>query len=142
MPTWIPRPVKPFKVVCGPPAAGKTTYVREHAGPNDLILDLDEMALPILGRPFHQANGMQKALLLRERNHRIARFASGGTDHPTCWLITTAGNYKERKFWTDFGAEVITIHPGVDTCIMRIETEDRGRAHLRSKLIRSVRKWS
>lgn len=142
MPTWIPRSVKPIKVVCGPPAAGKTTYVREHAGPADLILDLDTLAESVIGKPFHRANGMDKAILMRERNHRIARFSSGGTAHPTCWLITTAGSYRERKFWTDFGAEVITLHPGIDTCIMRIENEQRGRDHIKAKLVQSVKKWA
>lgn len=31
-------------VITGPPAAGKTTYVREHAQPGDIVIDLDVIA--------------------------------------------------------------------------------------------------
>lgn len=30
-------------LVCGPPCAGKTTYVQQHAQPGDRILDADEL---------------------------------------------------------------------------------------------------
>lgn len=32
-----------IRTVCGPPAAGKTTYVAQHAAPDDLIVDLDQL---------------------------------------------------------------------------------------------------
>lgn len=32
-----------IRLVCGPPAAGKTTYVKEHAKQGDLIIDLDAL---------------------------------------------------------------------------------------------------
>lgn len=32
-----------IRLVCGPPAAGKTTYVKEKAGPDDLVIDLDAL---------------------------------------------------------------------------------------------------
>lgn len=32
-----------IRTVCGPPAAGKTTYVAEHAAPEDLVVDLDQL---------------------------------------------------------------------------------------------------
>ena len=28
-------------VVCGPPASGKTTYVKQHMIPGDIVVDLD-----------------------------------------------------------------------------------------------------
>ena len=44
-PFSIPRLVgvasMPVTLVCGPPAAGKTTYVPEHAKPGDVIIELD-----------------------------------------------------------------------------------------------------
>lgn len=32
-----------IRLVCGPPAAGKTTYVKKHAKPEDLVIDLDTL---------------------------------------------------------------------------------------------------
>ena len=36
-----------FTVVTGPPCGGKSTHVREHAKPGDLIVDLDLIALAL-----------------------------------------------------------------------------------------------
>lgn len=34
----------PVTIVCGPPNSGKTTWVAEHKGPNDLVWDFDAIA--------------------------------------------------------------------------------------------------
>ena len=37
----LPRPNCRVKLVCGPVAAGKSTYVRRFAGKGDIVIDLD-----------------------------------------------------------------------------------------------------
>jgi len=34
-------------IITGPPCVGKTTYAREYAGPEDMIVDLDRIAVAI-----------------------------------------------------------------------------------------------
>lgn len=41
------RRVADITLVTGPACSGKTTWVREHAGPNDLIIDFDAIATAI-----------------------------------------------------------------------------------------------
>ena len=113
--------------------------MNEHAGEGDMILDADTLAEEILARPLHQATGLQRDLLFRERNNRLARFCSGGTKHPRCWMIVTAGSFRERKFWREFGAEVIVLHPGIDACILRVEEEQRGRP--KDEIIKAIKRW-
>ena len=46
-------------VVCGPPDAGKSTWVRERAKPGDLVWDFDDVAAVIgnLGNPLTRRSG-------------------------------------------------------------------------------------
>ena len=36
-------------IVTGPPAAGKSTYIREHRKPGDITIDYDELANTLAG---------------------------------------------------------------------------------------------
>jgi 5-methylcytosine-specific restriction endonuclease McrA len=49
IPKWIRPSAIPLTIVCGPPAAGKTSYVREHAQWNDLVIDLDAIIAMLSG---------------------------------------------------------------------------------------------
>lgn len=142
LPRFIEKPVKHLIVVCGPPAAGKTTHVLEHAQPGDLVLDQDELALEIEGEPYWSLTEAAKDRILRARNSRLADFCKGATAHPRCWLIATASSFKQRRFWADLGADLVVIHPGVDECLARIDSETRRPEHVKPSLRDAVRRWS
>ena len=42
-------------VICGAPCAGKSTYVRANASPNETVIDLDSMALSMGADKSHMA---------------------------------------------------------------------------------------
>src|SRR5690606_21260798 len=52
-PEWLPPPLVPVVVVCGPPASGKSTYVAERATDADLVLDADAIACRMTGKPIY-----------------------------------------------------------------------------------------
>ena len=81
-------------LVCGPPCAGKTTYVRRHARPGDLVLDADMIAQQ-LGSPRQWMHALEFAteaqdVMARGMAH-IARMDSG-----TAWVIRGAPDPAER----------------------------------------------
>ena len=139
-PAWMPKASKPLIVVCGPPMAGKTHYVNQNAQPGDLVFDADIASQEKYGLPLHLLDDEQHVQLFKSRNNLIAKFNKGETPHPRAWLIATAGSYRQRKFWADIGAEVVVVHPGVDTCIMRLES-DHDREAAREKLLSAIRSW-
>lgn len=139
LPSWMPRPTKPLILVCGPPGAGKTTYVRTHAKPVDLVLDLDDMAVA-MGLPLEGRTDSQIGALVRERNRRLAAFCEGRTSHPRCWLIATAGKPDHREFWRGKGAKVVELHPGVHVCKERILQDATRPLSVRSR-IAAVEAW-
>ena len=97
-------------IVMGPPAGGKSSYIREHAGPLDVVIDLDKIAGAIMagdpdGHAYpdhirHIAIGMRetaiaRATRLRERVHvwvihsvptpdRVGEYRAHGWDLITC----------------------------------------------------------
>jgi len=64
-------PAIPVRVVCGPPASGKSHYVREKAGPGDVVIDLDTILRETGGAPRGGGWGArQRALEERNRQER------------------------------------------------------------------------
>ena len=108
-------------VVTGPPCAGKTTHVREHAQPGDLVLDLDAIA-HAMGYPDEhvtwgddhpaiQAARMARAHVLNALLNRRLRCDA--------WVIDARPNGGMRAQYQRAGAELVTIDPGEQVCLER-----------------------
>lgn len=92
----LPRPGCRVMLVCGPPAAGKSTYVRDNAKPDDIIIDLDMIARGYgfgRNRPESVTN-----TLLQQRNDRLADLAREPAER-TAWVIVGAPTAKLRGWW-------------------------------------------
>lgn len=121
MPQWL-HPKGSMTVVCGPPGAGKTTYVAQHAKPGDVVLDLDDIIRDLFGIHGHDANDLgMVAAAIRERNARLGRLTKGDT----AWLIAGAPSMTERQYWQERGATVVLINPGHIECIRRTAHRQR-----------------
>ena len=102
---WAARPKGlrpsriPLTIVCGPAGSGKTTYVEVHAGPNDLILDLDRIKARIANGAEHLGVGgdLLKAAM-RERNRALAGLATD-TQHERAWFIVGSPKSCDRRWW-------------------------------------------
>lgn len=70
-------------VVCGPPGAGKTTWVRKHAKANDLIWDMDEVA-KAMGFTSYPRPDEVLPMLLAYREELLRRIATMARD---AWVI-------------------------------------------------------
>lgn len=72
-----------IRLVCGPPAAGKTTYVKEKAGENDLVIDLDSL------RAVYGDD-------VRAKHARKSLEASVGDYDGDVWVIRTLASGERR----------------------------------------------
>lgn len=137
----LPKPTCRVKLVCGPPAAGKTTYVRAHAATDDIVIDLDFIA---------QEHGFSRNLpagelagLLRARNARLAALANEPAER-TAWIILTAPSRSLREWWREALAvqddDVILLVPSRDELYRRIRS-DPSRRHVRLMHMALVDKW-
>ena len=109
-------------VVTGPPAAGKTTHVREHAQDGDVIIDFDLIANTLAGKEEdnheHAAHVQTAAKAARQAALDAAIKTSARV-----WLIHAMPSDTQRADYEKRGAEIVTIDPGKDVVMQRIKTE-------------------
>ncbi len=108
-------------VVCGPPASGKTTYVREHMEVGDLVVDLDAIMEAISfqnNRSKDTENLLPIALELRKYIYRI--IDETRVHAIRIWIIECLPLKEDREDLQDrFKAEIIEMQTSYGECINR-----------------------
>jgi hypothetical protein len=97
-PTLRQKPSCKVKLICGPPASGKSTYVKAHAGPQDIVIDSDLIAR-------EQGWGRERPSqavgeILDERNRRLMALADAPADRQV-WVIIGGASPSLRQWWRE-----------------------------------------
>nr|DAL41048.1 MAG TPA_asm: HNH endonuclease [Caudoviricetes sp.] len=116
------RDMKQVTVVTGPPAAGKTTHVREHAKPGDVIIDYDLIANALSGQDADNHDHPAHIQAVTKAARQAALDAAIKTNART-WLIHATPSPKQQANYSARGAEIITIDPGKEVVMRRIKAE-------------------
>ncbi|MEE4493569.1 AAA family ATPase [Streptomyces sp. BE230] len=100
-------------VVCGPPAAGKSSWIRAHAKAADIVIDLDLIALAMAGPGADHHNHSPELLRIVYRARTAAiHEAEQVLDRTDVYLIHTMPGAKARTRYKRLGARIITVDPG------------------------------
>lgn len=110
-------------VITGPPAAGKSSWIQAHATARDIVIDLDRIAVALTGPGAPQWN--QDPTILRIAHK--ARYAAMHEafelrDKLNVYLIHTMPSSKAMAKYKRLDAEIVTVDPGRDVVMARIET--------------------
>lgn len=121
-------------LVAGPPCAGKSHHVAEHAGPADLVVDWDAIARALGSPRQHLHSPKLRAAIAAEYDRQLAQVADHAGD---AWVIRCLGDPVEREQWRRrFDAELVLLVPDLPTLLVRAARRENPR-HTE----RTIRRW-
>lgn len=120
------------RLICGPPGAGKNTYIEKHKKDGDIVVDFDVMREQY---PF-----MSLEQLKEFRSNVEISLANSEIDHDI-WVIRCLADADRRtKLASDLGAEeVVVLETDADTAKARIR--ERGRDTDLEQIDSAVDSW-
>lgn len=106
-------------VVTGPPCAGKSTYIEEHAQHGDVIIDLDRIALALTTNDttHHEYNATVRDVAIAARHAAIT--AAMRHRSSNVWIIDSKPSAKARRDYEARRARTVHLDPGIAVCMQR-----------------------
>ena len=130
---------KQVYVVWGSPCSGKSTYVREQAGPDDLIVDLDLIYSSLSFCPIHTHPKSIQAVVFGVRNYILDQIRMRSGRWQTAWIIGGYPLRGEREaLCSRLRADDIYIPASRELCLDRARQRD---ADVRDEYCRAVEDW-
>lgn len=121
-------------IVYGPPASGKTTYVKQHITDGDMVYDYDAISQAITFSSYQQyvAQAHDTCLLVRNMMLDYAQHIDNGK----LYIITT---YLSKKITDRIpNYHTVRMDTDIDTCIERVNSSDRPD---KDKVKQVIREW-
>ncbi|MEJ6013805.1 hypothetical protein WG936_08150 [Corynebacterium sp. H127] len=116
------HPQAKLHVVTGPPAAGKSTFIREYAGPDDVVIDFDFIANALSGRPVDNHDHSRHVVTVAKAARRAA-LDKALLQPVTTWIIHSSPAESTLQSYRRMGAEVHVIDPGKQVVMSRCKAE-------------------
>lgn len=112
-------------LVVGPPCAGKTTYVQQHALPDDIVIDWDMLAVEA-GSPVAHDHAEQHRLAANAARKQLEQQIVD-TDDVRAWIIRTLPSPTDRTSVMRRlrATRLEVIDPGPQTCLARAALDQR-----------------
>jgi 5-methylcytosine-specific restriction protein A len=138
----------PRWVIAGPPGAGKSTYVRAHQQPGDMLLDFDRMLRSLTGEAWDASRVWSADM------DALSPFAWAAYDgvierlrttpfDGAVWVIgTLAETARRRELTTKLGARCLVLATPAEVCLAQIAQDPRREAHQSREFWTAfVRQW-
>ncbi len=111
---------KRVTLVFGAPGSAKTTYVRAHMSPGDMVWDLDVVMAAVTGKRLYQRTegALRYVLAMRDAFYRAAALPG----YPErVWIIeSTADLNRREELRREMDADVVVMDTAHDVCRQRI----------------------
>jgi len=132
-----------IRVITGPAASGKTTYVRENAQPGDYIIDMDYLAEAMWLRNTDELHDYPDELRMMARRARKAAVNAAieiaqVSNRVNLWIIDTAPSEFMMNRYKAVNAKIIELDPGKEKTLQRLR-ERNPRTFNRLRLV--VNEW-
>lgn len=122
-------------IVYGPPGAGKTSYVKEHARRGDLIIDFDALYAALSGLDWYDKPTALMPFVCEARDAVINRLHRN-SEVQHAWLITSEPKANKRAaLQVQLKAKLVFIETDPQECLRRITADPRRDAEHWQKII-------
>lgn len=111
-------------IITGPPCAGKSTYVREHAQPNDVRVDFDALAQCLGAATSHASEGMPRECAFKART-AVIKHLLDHADECDAYIIHTDPAEWQLDAYEKVGAEFVALDTDMETCLARAREDGR-----------------
>lgn len=115
-----------FKVVYGPPCSGKSTYVREHKGPEDVLFDYDRVfqAMTYATEHTKSERAFAHRFVMDARSAFVRTAKNGEHGAKDVWFICSNLNDSNREWLEPLSPEYIRMDVSEEECLARLEKDD------------------
>lgn len=124
-------------VVCGPPGAGKSTYVLANRQPGEFVWDFDALAATITGLPMHTCHS-QGIALLEHLRRAVVQWLKATPGRPSAWMIVTKMG-SARELAAMLGARLVVLDTPAEECERRLVAAGRQRDMAESR--QGIAEW-
>ena len=128
---------KRIVMVCGPPGAGKSSYVQQRAKWGDLILDMDALYQALSGLAWYtKPEGLLPYVLAAEAG--VIDVLTDYDNDVRAWIITGGADRRKRQALVNrLGATLVMLATPPGECIRRIQNDERrkDKAHLWESIV-------
>lgn len=121
-------------IIIGPPCAGKSTYLKDHAKEDDLQVDFDKIAKVLGSSESHNSDGIVKQAAFAARDAIIQVALENSAEES--WIIHSQPTDDQMKAYKSVNADIITIDPGKEECLARARRDGRP-----ERTIQAIENW-
>jgi predicted kinase len=123
----------------GAPCSGKSTYVREQALGEDIIVDMDRIALSLAVEGTSEFEYSERIRnIARQARPAIVKgalLAAQGEHRLGVWIIHTDPSPQDRQMYRAMNAKFVELNPGKDVCLARAKERPEQNRKLSEKVI-------
>jgi predicted kinase len=123
----------------GAPCSGKSTYVAENANGNDIIVDMDRIALALAvagTQDFEYSEPIRNiARQARPAIVKGALLAGQGERNLGVWIIHTDPSPQDRQMYRAMNCKFVELDPGKDVCLARAKQRPEANRKVSEKVI-------
>jgi dephospho-CoA kinase len=111
-------------VITGPPCGGKSTHIKTHAQPGDIIIDMDRLALALTidGTGSHEYSAEVRRVARSARKGAVTEAMKiAHLMRNNVWIIHTDPPADDLREYRAHSARITLIDPGRAVCLERAQ---------------------
>ncbi len=143
---WMEPATIPLTIVCGAPASGKSTWVRDNAEHDALIICMDTIAARMFGQRAYRIRDDKQWVAARQERNNMLRWImrpSARKKWSRAYYIATMPTAEERAAITEQlkPDRVVIIAPGQEECMRRAMADKQAGDARTAHSMDAIRRW-